>query len=119
MPLQPVNAELRTSPDTRSSRAGIAGLPAQIQHAATQQLLANWSADLGARPSAADVTEVLAHLLAGEPRLRSRRRRWVVRRGRRTSWRGAAAWRRVGFVLVGPQYRLARNACRGMSSTLH
>ena len=65
MPLQPVNAELRTSPDTRSSRAGIAGLPAQIQHAATQQLLANWPADLGARPSAADVTEVLAHLLAG------------------------------------------------------
>ena len=65
MPLQPVNAELRTSPDARSSRAGIAGLPAQIQRAATQQLLADWSADLGAPPSAADVTEVLGYLMAG------------------------------------------------------
>jgi len=64
MPLQPVNAELRTSPDPRSSRAGIAGLPVLIQHAATQQLLADWSADLGPPPSAADVTEVLGHLLA-------------------------------------------------------
>ena len=65
MPLQPVNAELRTSPDPRSSRVGIAGLPVLIQHAATRQLLADWPADLGPPPNAADVTEVLGHLLAG------------------------------------------------------
>src|SRR5882762_860288 len=65
MPLQPASAELRILPDPRSLRAGISGVPVQIQHAATQQLLTNWSADLGAPPSAAEVTEVLAHLLAG------------------------------------------------------
>ena len=66
MPLQPVNAKLsRSSPDARSQRAGISGLPPQIQHAATEQFLAHWSADLGALPSAADVTEVMGLLLAG------------------------------------------------------
>jgi len=40
-------------------------VPAQIQRAATQQLLTNWPADLGAPPGAAEVTEVLAYLLAG------------------------------------------------------
>src|SRR5438093_4380412 len=65
MSLQPINLELsRSSPDTRSSRAGISGIPSQIQQAAAQQLLAQWSADLGAPPTAGEVAQVMGLLLA-------------------------------------------------------
>src|SRR5712664_107185 len=64
MSLQRINAKLSSSlPDTRSSRAGVFGIPAQIQRAAAEQLLAQWSADLGARPTAGDVAQVMGLLL--------------------------------------------------------
>src|SRR5882762_6840133 len=64
MSLQPINMKLSISPpDTRSSRAGVFGIPAQIQRAAAEQLLAQWSADLGAPPTAGDVAEVMGLLL--------------------------------------------------------
>ena len=65
MPSQSANnVELsRSSPTTRALRSGPAGLPAQIQLAATQQLIALWPADLGPIPSPAEVGQVMAILL--------------------------------------------------------
>jgi signal transduction histidine kinase len=65
MSLQPINVQLRSSsPDTPSSRAGISAIPSQIQQAAAQQLLAQWSADLGTPPTAGEVAQVMGLLLA-------------------------------------------------------
>ncbi|HEX9346377.1 MAG TPA: HAMP domain-containing sensor histidine kinase [Gemmatimonadales bacterium] len=48
----------------RSSRSGISALPSKIQQAAAQQLVAQWSADLGTPPTASEVAEVMGLLLA-------------------------------------------------------
>jgi len=65
MPSQPAKAQLsRSSPDAHSARAGLAGLPTQIQLAATQQLITLWPADVGPVPSPTEVAQVMGILVA-------------------------------------------------------